>query len=557
MSDQAVEQVTAPRDRLDGDDLRDMLKASLALLERNVAAVDALNVFPVPDGDTGTNMFLTLQDAVKETASTQGAPAGEVAAATWRGAFGGARGNSGVILSQFFKGIAQGLEGSERFGVEELVAAYRYAKEHAYRSVGEPVEGTILTVITSVAEAAREAMAAGASIQDLCEAVCEAATDSVARTPTMLPVLRQAGVVDAGGQGLAVILEGLRRSVTGETSDDLEIEAPSPIGIESTPGAAVSEEFLVSTEEDIYGYCTQFLIRGEDLDIDAIRQAVGEVGRSAVVVGDDTMVRVHAHAEDPGLLLSLGASRGTLGKVDIRNMDEQHTEFSAARRDESVAEKVDVAVVAVALGDGLAALFTELGASRVVAGGDTMNPSVKDLMEAVESAPSDNIILLPNNKNILPAAQQVAEGATRDVRVIPTRSVPEGVSALLSFNVEEGLETNVEAMEEAASGVRSGEITKAVRDVTLDGVEVGAGMLIGLLDHKLVVSGTDLAEMTLSVIGKAEPSEGEVITLYRGEPVKTDEGEAVQRAVASAFPDAEVELVDGGQPHYHFLVSIE
>jgi DAK2 domain fusion protein YloV len=553
---QGIFEGSQAKTRLDGDDLNAMFGAATALLESNVDAVNALNVFPVPDGDTGTNMFLTLRDVVQAAAPLRGASSADVAAAMARAALMGARGNSGVILSQFFRGISIGLEGTTDFAAEEMAKAYQAAREHAYTAVGEPVEGTILTVISRVAQAAQEALASGSSAQELCEAVCEAARDAVAKTPTMLAVLRDAGVVDAGGQGLSVILEGVRRYVAGEASEAYEIAPPAPVGVD-VAGGAVSAGFLADIEDEQYGYCTQFLIEGTTLNVDGIRDRMSAIGRSPVVVGDETMVKVHVHTDEPDPAVDLAASFGTVSQVNVRDMDEQHVEFSAARRQDAGVEPAAVAVVAVASGQGLEELFTSLGASGIIAGGDTMNPSVQDIVDAVELAPSDNVVVLPNNGNIVPAAIQAAELSDKAVEVVPSRFIPQGIAAILSFNPERDLALNRSDMEEALSSVRTGEVTEAVRSATVKGVIAEEGRLIGLLDHELVVSGDSVGDVAVAVIERAGAADGELVTLYWGEPLSEDEAKAVEDKVAGAFPEMEVELVHGGQPHYHLLLSIE
>ena len=336
--------------RLDGRDLRDMFSAANALLERNVDAVNALNVFPVPDGDTGTNMFLTVKAVVEEANQVAGDSADAVAAAMAKGALMGARGNSGVILSQFFRGMAIGLEGSSDFGTVELATAFREAKEHAYNAVGDPVEGTLLTVIKSAAEAAEAAAGPEAPLGYFYDAVLVAARDSVARTPTMLDVLREAGVVDAGGYGLAVLLEGMARWVRGDETEPAVLLAPEAIGVDGAVGK-VSFEFIEATDQEIYGYCTQFLVEGDGLDTDRVREEMDTLASSTVVVGDGATVRVHVHAEDPGTVLSAAVAHGTLAQVNIRNMDEQHKEFSERRRTET--PPAALAVVSVAMGEGI------------------------------------------------------------------------------------------------------------------------------------------------------------------------------------------------------------
>ena len=551
-------QVTEAKSRYNGDDLRSMFSAAARLLERNMESINALNVFPVPDGDTGTNMFLTMRSVMEGVDSLSGAGSSDVAAAMARGALMGARGNSGVILSQFFKGMSIGLQGTSDFGAEELVGAYQQARTYSYKAVGEPVEGTMLTVIGSVAEAANRALDANGTVQDVSDAVCKAARETVALTPTMLPVLREAGVVDAGGHGFAVILEGIRRTVNGENDSALEVSAPAPVGVEGI-GAGVSAEFLSASDQELYGYCTQFMVRGESLDLDGIKGRMADLAHSTVVVGDETLVKVHVHAEDPGLVISVGAALGTLDQVSIQNMDEQHVEYSAAHREEAGArsDSAKLAVVAVALGDGLSALFASLGASEVVGGGDTMNPSVQDLLDAIDRVPGGEVVLLPNNGNIVPAAEQAAEASSKSVKVVPSKTIPQGIAATLSFNPEGDLESVSEEMVTALDSVQTAEVTRAVRSVTLNGVAVEAGSLIGLLDRKLVAAGDGVPEVLIAALKKAQVSKGSLVTLYRGDPLTAGEAEAASEAVTSSFEGVEIELVEGGQPHYHLLASIE
>ena len=370
----------------------------------------------------------------------------------------------------------------------------------------------------------------------------------------MLAVLREAGVVDAGGHGFAIILEAVRRYVRGEQVGDLEIAVPEPVGIQAGAGA-VSAGFLDATEEERYGYCTQFLVEGEGLDVQAIRNRMSALAGSAVVVGDETAVKVHVHTDDPGSAISVAASLGTLGQVNIQNMDEQHSEFSADRRREG--STVGVAVLPVASGKGLEKLFMSLGASAIITGGDTMNPSVRDIVEAVEAAPSEQVVVLPNNKNIVPAAAQAAELSSKRVEVVATTSIPQGVAASLAFDAEADLEANVGEMREAASATRTGEVTKAVRAVSLNGVSVRPGQRIGLLERELVAAGDDLVEVVLSLVRSAGLSEGELVTLYWGEDLTEIRAREVADRITAATAGAEVEVVYGGQPHYHFYVSIE
>ena len=537
---------------ISGDDLRAMFAAATALLQRNMESVNALNVFPVPDGDTGTNMFLTLQAVVDGAGPADGAPASDVASAMARAALMGARGNSGVILSQLFKGFETGLDGAADCGPEELAAAYASARDLAYKSVAEPVEGTMLTVMSSMADAARGVADSGGGVEEIGHAVHEAAVDAVARTPTMLQVLRDAGVVDAGGQGLVVILAAVRGYVSGEAPEEAEVAPPEPIGIEGATGA-VATSFLESVEEMGYGYCTQLLIEGEGLDVDEMREFMAAMAESPVVVGDDRMLKIHVHAEDPGPVISLAVSKGVVSDVSMVNMDEQHSDFSRERQADAVA----VGMVAVALGDGMEAVFRDLGVIAIVAGGDTMNPSVQELKDAAERANADAVVLLPNNRNVVPAAEQAAESSDKPVYVVPTKSMPQGVAAALAFSAESNAEENADEMTEAAADVRTGEVTTAVRSASVDDVDVEAGQLMGLLDNRVVTAGGALPDVVAAVLREAEISEEELVTLYAGEPVTDDDTSSVVDALAEAFPGVELEIVPGGQPHYHFLLSIE
>ena len=531
-----------------------MFSEATALLSANVDAVNALNVFPVPDGDTGTNMHLTMKAVVEEAASVTSTSAADVASAMARGALMGARGNSGVILSQFFKGLASGLEDTAVLDGQRLAAALELGREQAYKAVGQPVEGTILTVISTAARAARSTAGSGGSLIEVLESVSVASRESVALTPTMLPVLRQAGVVDAGGHGLAIILEGLRRSAAGDKSPPTEIPPPDPVGVDEHEGI-VSTDFLQAAEEEIYGYCTQIVVQGTDLDVDDIRERVAAMGRSVVVVGDDTVANVHVHAEDPGPVVSLGVSLGVLGRVKIENMDAQRAEYSAARRSEVATGSVGV--LAVASGDGLKSVFESLGAASVLAGGDTMNPSVRELVDAIEQLPAESVVVLPNNKNIVPAARQAAELASKEVGVVPTRSIPHGAAAMLAFDPQVAASLNVERMTEATESVRYGEVTTAVRTADIDGISVQQGDTIGLLDGRLVATGNDPGQVLVEVVSKAEPERGEIVTVYAGDPVSGEAAQATANALEEALSDVDVELISGGQPHYHYLFSVE
>ncbi len=423
---------------INGQELREMLDTATNWLEKSTSDIDALNVFPVPDGDTGTNMLLTMRSSVEEAYRATDSSASAVAQALAKGALMGARGNSGVILSQIWRGLAQGLQDKKSITGSDLAAALQQASEMAYKGISNPVEGTILTVVRE-ASAAGQAQAAGngSDLVSVMEAVVSTANESVANTPALLPVLREAGVVDAGGQGLYTILEGALRYLRGEVE---QMQFRKPQMITSNIPQPVRLPQMAAVEEMPYGYCTEFLLKGERINTESVKARLKKKGESLIVVGDDTAVRIHIHTMDPGNVIRYGSSLGTLHQVAIRNMDEQHQDFLEMQKERAPA--VDTATVAVVSGDGLAEVFTSLGTTAIVPGGQTMNPSIKDLLQAVKAVASDKVIILPNNKNIILTAEQVQPLTDKRVEVVPTQTIPQGVAALLSFDYEADFETN-------------------------------------------------------------------------------------------------------------------
>ena len=547
--------------RFDGDDLRAMFSSVVTLFERNVDMLNALNVFPVPDGDTGTNMFLTLREVSKRAADVPEHSASAVAFGMARAALMEARGNSGVILSQLFKGFATEFEGLDYFSTKEFASALRAATVHAYKAVANPVEGTMLTVIRYMADAARTSVSQDRAFHELIDDIRKAASEAVSKTPAMLPVLKEAGLVDAGGHGLSVMLEGFHLYLTSSTSEPYVLTPPEPIELDDLEGTELID-FLVATDDELYGYCTQIWIEGEGLDPDAVRESLEAMARSTVVVGDDTVINLHVHADDPGPIVSLGVSLGTLTQVKIESMDEQYQQYAKDRRQAAGLQTSGgptrpVAVVAVAIGKGLEDLFSELGATEILYGGDTMNPSISEILDAVEKVSAAEVILLPNNRNIISTAQQAAELSGKSIAVIASRSIPEGIAAILEYHPEKSLAELSAEMNEKVSSVRTGEVCTAVRTTTLNGVAVQEGEIIGLLDHKLSVSGENPVDVLVSLLAKADVAEGDLITLYWGEPLTVEDAELALSRTESAFPDADIELVFGGQPYYHFIVSIE
>ncbi len=536
-----------------GQELREMFSAATSWLEKSSEEIDALNVFPVPDGDTGTNMLLTMRSTMEEAYRAPDHSASGVAQAMAKGALMGARGNSGVILSQIYRGLAQGLEGKESFTAADLANALQQSAIVAYKALSNPVEGTMLTVMKDTAAAAQAQVAGGNDdIISVLEATVNAAGDSVANTPRLLKVLKDAGVVDAGGQGLYTILEGVLRYLKGET-ELMRLRKPQII-VSDLPHTASLPQ-TVGAEEIPYGYCTEFMLKGEKLEPDDIRKRLEKKGESLIVVGDDSTVRIHIHTMEPGDIVHFATKLGTMHQVSIRNMDEQHQDFLEMQKERM--PTADAAVIAVAAGDGLTDVFGSLGAATVVPGGQTMNPSTKDLLQAVESTFSDNVIILPNNKNIVLTAEQVPSLTKKTVKVVPTKTIPQGVVALLSFDYEAAFNTNVQIMEKALSSVRSIEVTRAVRSTKVNGLKIKRKQPIGLLDGDLVAVGDSNIDVINQVLAKIDLDKAEIVTIYYGAEAESAEAEQISAIISEQHPQLQIEVIRGGQPHYSYIISIE
>jgi DAK2 domain fusion protein YloV len=536
-----------------GQDLKEMMAAATSWLEKSAADIDALNVFPVPDGDTGTNMLLTMRSTMEEAYQAPDSSASGVAQAMARGALVGARGNSGVILSQIWNGLAQGLADKESVNGNELADALLKASTVAYKGLSNPVEGTILTVIREAAAAAREhASNVSDDAVSVVEATVGAARESVANTPTLLPVLMEAGVVDAGGQGLYTILEGALHYLKGET-EQLKLRRPWMVASSVPLTAKVPQ--MVGVEEVPYGYCTNFVIKGEELDPDKLRKKLEKRGQSVIVVGDNSAVRVHIHTLDPGDVMSYVIPMGTLHEINIRNMDEQYRDFLEMQKERM--PEVEIAIVAVVVGEGLSNVFSSLGATFIVPGGQTMNPSTKDLLQAVEAVPSEKVVILPNNKNIVLTANQVQSLTSKTIEVVPTKTIPQGVAALLAFDYEADMETNVQNMNRARSAVKSIEVTRAVRSTRLGGLDIKKRQAIGFLDGDLVAVSDKTDAVLNEVLNRVNLDEAEVLTIYYGADTKSTEAEQVGATIREQYPQLQVEVVQGGQPHYNYIASVE
>lgn len=531
----------------DGQGLKRLFNASLQWMEQHAAVINSLNVFPVPDGDTGTNMYLTLQAACQEIANLPAEEVGVIAHHASRGALMGARGNSGVILSQILRGFAQGLENKAHFDAHEFAQAFRRGATVAYQAVIKPVEGTILTVVRESGEAALQIANQVTDLREMFEYVLHSAQDSVARTPQLLPVLREAGVVDAGGQGLYVILEGMTKCLRRE---DLYRDVALSKAVDLRGDQTEAE----------YGYDVQYIVQGTNLDVARIRADIAAMGDSALVVGDSSAVKVHVHTPNPGDPINYGVRLGSLSRVIVENMQEQYQEFimgQAAPASPPLAQpEVTTATVVVSPGPGLDKVFESLGASVIVPGGQTMNPSIELLLRAIEDAPAAEVAVLPNNGNIILAAQQAQALSNKHVYVVPTKTVPQGVSALLAYNDHINLDENVQAMERAAADVHTAEITTAVRDVNLNGLSVRQGEVIGLIDDELKIVGQDL-DTVIDQVLEHVAEDIEILTFYYGDTVSEAEAQQMAERVAARFPEIEVEVVEGGQPHYHYIISAE
>ena len=536
-----------------GQELREMFAAATAWLEKNAPDIDDLNVFPVPDGDTGTNMLLTMRSSVEEAYRAPDHSASAVAQALAKGALLGARGNSGVILSQIFRGMADDMANKEEITGPDMARALSKAAKTAYKGLSNPTEGTILTVIKDASVAAMKKSASnGKDLIIVMETTVSTARESVANTPTLLPVLKEAGVVDAGGQGLYTILEGALQYLKGETE---QMQFKKPQVITSSIPLTLRLPEMIAADEVPYGYCTEFMIKGEDLDPDKLKTRLLKKGESLIVVGDDSTIRVHIHTLDPGNIVHLATGIGTIHQVSVRNMDEQHRDFVAAQKERSVA--TDVATIAVVAGEGLKEVFSSLGVTSIVHGGQTMNPSTKDILTAVEQVSSDKVILLPNNKNIILTAKQVKPLTKKIVEIIPTETIPQGVAALLAFDYDANLETNTNLMKQAIENVKTIEVTRAVRATQIGGLKIRKKQIISLLDNELITVGNNATEVVMDTLNKLNLEENEILTLYYGADTPLAEAEKTAVTIREKYPKLQVEIIRGSQPHYNYIISVE
>ncbi|SNZ09506.1 hypothetical protein SAMN05421503_1250 [Terribacillus aidingensis] len=536
-----------------------MLLTGAHHLSNNANTIDALNVFPVPDGDTGTNMNLTITAGAKAVQETGSEEVGQIASAFAKGLLMGARGNSGVILSQLFRGFGKALEGKSDLTAGQLANALDAGTKTAYKAVMKPVEGTILTVAKDAAAAAVEKSRTEADPVELFRYVVEAAKQSLSRTPDLLPVLKEVGVVDSGGQGLVTIYEGFLASLTGEELPEA-VQHGSMDNLVSAEHHKQAQDFL-DTADITFGYCTEFMVKIEadklqehPFDEQTYREELNERGDSLLVVADEDVVKVHIHTEFPGDVMTYSQQYGSLINMKIENMREQHAAIVGKK--ETAKERMQHSIVTVAMGGGVKALFESLGANVVISGGQTMNPSTQDIADAIKEANADAVYILPNNKNITMAAEQAAEMADTNAFVIPTKTIPQGMRALLAYDETQAADRNTAAMKDAMTQVKSGQVTHAVRDTTIEGVSIKEGQYIAILEGKIISAASDAEEALELLLRKMVDEEDELITVIRGEDASAS-SERLEVLIEEEFPDAELEIHDGDQPVYMYLVAVE
>lgn len=537
---------------VDGPLFKRALLGSLSWLGTNHEEVNRLNVFPVPDGDTGTNMLLTLQSAVEDIKESSAAEVSKIAKLASHGSLMGARGNSGVILSQIFRGFARAVEGKSSLTPAELAAAFEEAANAAYRAVNKPTEGTILTVAREAGRAASAAAGApDANVPRVIAAAAAGARAAVLKTPSQLQILRDAGVVDAGGYGLQIILEGMLRTVE-------EAEAVPAASAAARAAISPAAQASMALPEGGWGYCTEFLIEGAALDVDLIRHQIEALGNSVLVVGEPELVKVHVHTDDPTSVINLAGGYGKLLKLNVGDMSTQHRRILEGEGGPPKAPRQNgVGLVAVVAGKGLVDIFHGLGVDAIVEGGQTMNPSTQDMLTAIQAVPYDEVILLPNNRNVILAAKQVVGLTGKKVHVLETHSVPQGVAALVSFRPERNSLDNMRAMRADADRVQTIEVTHAVRDTRSNGLKVKKGDVIGLINEKLEFTGADYVDVVNKALGKLGPESYELVTVYRGEGATEEELKRLESAIKASYPSLEVEVQQGGQQHYPFILSVE
>ncbi len=537
--------------------LKEMFLTGAALLEKNRAYIDSLNVFPVPDGDTGTNMSMTMQSAVKEIQNCKGTNVSDIAAAASLGALKGARGNSGVILSQILRGFARALSGKEEMAPENFAAALTTGTEAAYKAVMKPKEGTMLTVARMMAEAVTKEANEGANLYKLIDVMIDEGERALLLTPELLPVLKEAGVVDSGGKGLVTILRGFKMVIDGEEVDEY-VPAPQQNTAEITGNEEGAD--LEALDDIEFGYCTEFFIIHLDesfseADLDKLREKLMKIGDSVVVAHDSDFIKIHVHSNCPGKILQLALRLGEIDRIKIENMREQNRELLANMKK----NEKENALVAVSISDGIDEVYKAIGVNNLISGGQTMNPSIDSITKAIRRANARNVFVLPNNSNIIMAAQQAAAISDRNVIVIPSKTMMQGLSAALAYSDDVDVETNTERMTAAIKQVLSGSVTYAVRDTQFNGEKISQGNIIGLLDNVITKVGTSVDSVAVELLCSMIENKGDdcMATIFYGEGADEDSAQAVADAVNEKYPDAEITVQYGGQPLYYYYFSVE
>ena len=536
--------------RIEGVLFRSMLVSGANNLKNERDIVDRLNVFPVPDGDTGTNMSLTMNSAITELESVTSNELGEISKAVARGSLMGARGNSGVILSQILRGFAQGIEGKDYLQVEDFAIALDSARKVAYKAVIKPVEGTILTVCRETAEAALE-MKDMENMEDFLVKLLEATRRSLANTPELLKALKEANVVDSGGRGFLSILEGMVKAYQG-----------NPINADGS--TETKQDFEEMMKQDIhafsgeikFGYCTEFFLRTYEVDADTFRREIEDMGDSMVVVGGEGIIKIHIHTNDPGVVLQKASAHGALDRIKIENMRLQQEAVLAKRREEMEEDPLAYGIISVAVGKGLADMMRDMNVTTIIEGGQTMNPSTEDFVKAIDKINSDTIFVFPNNSNIIMAANQAKEISDKNVIVIPTKDIPSALVGLMAIDAAATPEENEQNILDAISCVTSAEITYAVRDTTSGDKQIKEGEVIGISGKEILANGAEIEEVTLETIDSLS-EDAEIITLFYGEDVTEEQATALMEHVAEKYPDVDVEIYEGGQPLYYYFISVE
>jgi len=553
---------------LEGKRFAEMVIQGANHLSSNAKYVDALNVFPVPDGDTGTNMNLSMTSGAKEVQNNIQSHIGKVGVSLSKGLLMGARGNSGVILSQLFRGFSKSIEQKESITGKEFAQAFQFGVETAYKAVMKPVEGTILTVAKDAAKKAVQSAEINDDIVVIMDDVVKAAKISLNNTPELLPVLKEVGVVDSGGQGLVFVYEGFLAQLKGEK---LPEATQNIVSMNELVNAEHHKNVhsVINTEDIVFGYCTEFMVRLEEEKLgnkpfseEEFREALSEYGDSLLVISDDEIVKIHIHSNLPGEVLSFGQKYGTLIKMKIENMREQHSTLVEAEKAETKAENTkeepkEYGIVTVSMGSGIADLFRSLGANYVIEGGQTMNPSTEDIVNAVKQVNAKKVFILPNNKNIIMAAEQAADVLEEEVVVISSKTVPQGMSALLAFNPSSDIIANENNMKAALGHVKTGQITYAVRDTSIDGLQIETGDFMGLAEGKIVVKSKDKTESSKELLKSMIDEDTEIVTLIKGEDATEEEVESLVSFLEENYDEVEVEVHDGKQPLYSFIFSIE